>query len=144
MDGYLISEEPLLTDDEARQIRAGIAASDPYLDHPRNYARLAFTIRDSEGGLLGGLLGATIWKWLVIDSLWVSQDARGRGLGDRLMVAAFDLAMARGCSHARLDTFDFQARTFYERHGFQVYGELKGFPDGHSQLHMWRELLQDN
>jgi hypothetical protein len=35
-----------------------------------------------------------------------------------------------------VDTFDFEARGFYERLGYRVYGELAGFPRGHSHLHL--------
>ena len=50
------------------------------------------------------------------------------------------MARARGCRHARLDTFDFQARTFYEQLGYRVYAELPDFPEGHRQFHLIKEL----
>jgi hypothetical protein len=52
--------------------------------------------------------------------------------------AAYD----RGCRRARLDTFDFQARNFYERLGYVVYARLDGFPTGHEQLHMQKTLTR--
>lgn len=39
-----------------------------------------------------------------------------------------------------LDTFDFEARAFYERPGYVVYAQLDKFPAGHVQLHMLKVL----
>ena len=41
---------------------------------------------------------------------------------------------------AWLDTYDFQARPFYERHGYAVFGELDGFPNGHRRWFMRKRL----
>ena len=56
------------------------------------------------------------------------------------LARAEEVAVERGCTHARLDTFDFQARDFYERLGYTVYAELPGFPTGHAQLHLRKVL----
>ena len=56
------------------------------------------------------------------------------------MVQAERMAGERGCTRARLDTFDFQARAFYERFGYTVYAQLDDFPVGHMQCHM-RKIL---
>ena len=58
----------------------------------------------------------------------MAEALRGQGLGSRLLLAAEDLAVSRGCRGSCLGTFDFQARTFYERHGYAVFAELLGFP----------------
>jgi hypothetical protein len=39
-------------------------------------------------------------------------------------------ARQRGCAHAHLRTFSFQARGFYERCGDRVIGALEGYPPG--------------
>jgi GNAT superfamily N-acetyltransferase len=84
-----------------------------------------------------------MWGWLMIDGLWVAPDLRGRGLGSRLLDSAETLAVRRGCSSAWLGTFDFQARPFYERHGYVVFAELPGFPMGHTHFHLRKDLLPD-
>lgn len=139
MDEYTIAEGEPGVDDEAA-IRAGLYAADPAGVPPRDYAPLALVARDRGGALGGGLLGATMWGWLAVDALWVAAGARGRGLGGRLLATAEAAARARGCRHARLDTFDFQARAFYERRGYAVYGRLDGFPPGRAQLHLRKTL----
>jgi GNAT superfamily N-acetyltransferase len=70
--------------------------------------------------------------------LWVAEALRGQELGRRLLLAAEDLAVTRGCRGWWLGTFDFKARTFYERHGYAVFAELPGFPSGHAHFHLWK------
>jgi ribosomal protein S18 acetylase RimI-like enzyme len=77
-----------------------------------------------------------VWDWLQIDTLWVDEAARGRGHGRALVQRAEQIARERGCLNARVDTFDFEARGFYAQLGYRVYGELIGFPHGHSHLHL--------
>ena len=55
--------------------------------------------------------------WL--EDLFVSADARGRGLGRALVEAAFERARARGCARIELDTGEGNpARRLYEELGF--------------------------
>jgi GNAT superfamily N-acetyltransferase len=117
-------------------IRDGIRRADPPDVGPRDWRPLNLGLRGRDGVLVGGMYGATMWEWLMIDGLWVAETLRGRGLGRQLMHSAEAKAIARGCRGAWLGTFDFQARAFYERLGYAVYAELPGFPPGHSHFHL--------
>jgi iron complex outermembrane receptor protein len=46
----------------------------------------------------------------------------------------------RGCHSAYLDTFSFQAKPFYERCGYEVFGVLEDFPKGHQRFFMRKSL----
>ena len=135
---------PVLHDDvsesEAQAILDGVVAFGDRFAPPRGYAPLRLALRDGDGRLIGGLLGAVVWGWLHVDLLWVDEAARGQGHGARLLAEAERRAAAAGCRHARLDTFDFEARGFYERRGYHVYAELEGFPEGHRQFHLRKPL----
>src|SRR5690349_4361666 len=104
MDYDVIEEE----DDAALQaaVRAGIRNADPADVRPRDWRVLSLGLRTNDGSLVGGVYGATMWGWLLIDGLWVAEELRGRGLGRRLMLAAESAAMSRGCRGAWLGTFD--------------------------------------
>lgn len=100
---------------------------------PENYRPLAVFLRDAEGCIVGGAIGHTHWEWLFISHFWVSESLRGGGFGRRILSAAEREAVARGCRHAHLDTFSFQARPFYERLGYEVFGVLEDYPPGHAR-----------
>jgi GNAT superfamily N-acetyltransferase len=85
---------------------------------------------ESGDEIAAGLTSDTYWGWWEILHLWVAEDHRGRGLGRRLMQAAEQEARQRGCRHAHLTTFSFQAPGFYARLGFLVAGQLDDFPPG--------------
>jgi GNAT superfamily N-acetyltransferase len=118
------------------EVRRGIRESDPPDVGSRDWAPLTLALRDDNGSLHGGAYGATMWGWLMLEGLWVSPDLRGRGYGGRLLAAAEALAKARGCRGVSLGTFDFQARSFYERQGYYVFGQLPDFPSGHTHLQL--------
>jgi GNAT superfamily N-acetyltransferase len=94
-----------------------------------------------EGALVGGASGFTLWKWLFIDYLWVSDELRGRGLGAQLLGRAEAAARERGCGAAWLDTFSFQAPGFYTKLGYRHFGQLDDFPPGHARYFMWKPLV---
>jgi GNAT superfamily N-acetyltransferase len=117
-------------------VRRGIRGADPPDVGARGWRALGLALRAPDGSLLGGLYGATMWGWLMIDGLWVAEELRGRGLGRRLLLAAEAAAVERGCRGAWLGTFDFQSCGFYERLGYTVFAELADFPDGHTHYHL--------
>ncbi len=117
-------------------VRAGIRSADPASVRPRDWQRVSLAVRDEEQRVIAGLYGATMWSWLLIEGLWVSTESRGQGLGRRLLLSAEEVAIERKCVGCWLGTFDFQAKSFYERHGYSVFSSLEGFPPGHSHFHM--------
>lgn len=104
-----------------------------------NFAPVIVAARQ-DGQLIGGLVGETGWRWLFVELLWVAEQHRGRGVGRRLLDAAEAEAVRRGARHAYLDTFDFQARPFYERAGYEVFGTLDDYPPGHCRYFLRKDL----
>ena len=124
----------------ARAVRAGLRSNDPPDVGVRDWAEFTLALQDDAGRVVGGLVATSMWRWLSIDALWVDESQRRAGLGSRLVAAAEARALAAGCDHASLSTFDFQAREFYEKQGYVVYGQLDGFPAGHTHFHMRKAL----
>lgn len=101
---------------------------------------LAVFARDRDGSLVGGMHGHVNWTWLHIGLVWVSSARRHRGLGSKLLAEIEAAAIARGCLHAHLDTFSYQARPFYERHGYELFATLEDYPPGHRRFFLKKSL----
>jgi GNAT superfamily N-acetyltransferase len=103
---------------------------------------LSVRARAADGSLAGGLSG---WTWggcLYVDLLWVREDQRAHGLGSQILAAAEQESVRRGCVVASLSTHSFQAPGFYLGRGYVEVGRTDGYPVGHSQLHLRKELLE--
>ncbi|MGF6176690.1 GNAT family N-acetyltransferase [Ensifer sp. 4252] len=92
-------------------------------------------------GKRGGLSGYTAWGWLFVQWLWLPEDLRGQGLAGKLLAAAEEEAIRRGCHGAWIDTFNPQARRAYERQGYECFGELPDFPPGRSRVFLKKLLI---
>jgi GNAT superfamily N-acetyltransferase len=106
-------------------------------DHGKN---LCFVLKSPDGEIVGGLIGATHWEWFYINLMWLKEDVRGKGYGYRLLDLAENEARQRGAKYAYLDTFSFQAPEFYKKYGYEVYGELSDFPQGHQRYFLKKQL----
>lgn len=123
LDGHLAAAD---ADELGRRLDAFNATATGVDDQ----APLRIGARDGEGRLVGGVVGSTWCGWLYVSTLWVDEAFRGAGLGSRLLAAAEAAAVTRGCRHACLSSFSYQARPFYERHGYAVFGQLDDYPPG--------------
>jgi ribosomal protein S18 acetylase RimI-like enzyme len=90
--------------------------------------------------IIAGLLGHTLWNGFFISALWVAEAVRRKGIGRQLLARAEELAIQNGCDHIHLDTFDFQARDFYEKNGFQIFGTIEDYPIGHKRYYLVKRL----
>jgi GNAT superfamily N-acetyltransferase len=91
---------------------------------------LGVELRDGSDALVAALHGWTWAGWLEVRAVWVREDARGRGLGRRLVEAAEAEARARGCTRSLLDTHTFQAPGFYEKLGYAEVATIPDYPPG--------------
>jgi len=136
-DGVQIDNQ--LSEADERAIVGGLLAFNEKWLGPSNDQSVHFVARD-QLGVVGGLLGHTRWKWLYVAKLWVDEPGRGRGIGTKLLNAAEELARNRGCTDASLDTFEYQARPFYEKLGYELFGTLDGYPPGYRQFYLRKRL----
>jgi GNAT superfamily N-acetyltransferase len=100
-------------------------------------------LKDETGQVVGGLSAHTYWDWLEVGDLFVPENWRGQGIGSSLLQTAEALAIGRGARHSFLTTFAFQARAFYEKHGYTVAGTLEGYPPGSAYFWMRKDLEPD-
>ena len=104
------------------------------------YYPVNFFLKSERGETMGGLLGSVWGGWLHITYLWIDEAARGQRWATRLMDEAEAYAVERGCHSATLDTHSFQARPFYEKRGYEVFGTLDAYPEGHKKFFLRKRL----
>lgn len=90
----------------------------------KNSDSVCLTIKNEYDLVIAGLLGEVYGLGLYISILWVDESERGNGLGKILIEKAEVIGLASGCSFITLDTFSFQAPSFYEKMGFEIFGML--------------------
>ncbi len=105
-----------------------------------DYLPINYVLRGERGDVLGGLLGQVWASWRLVTHLWVADAARGLGNGTRLLLEAEAYARARGAISATLETHSFQARPFYEKLGYELYGTLDGYPPDHAKYFLRKAL----
>jgi GNAT superfamily N-acetyltransferase len=103
---------------------------------------LSVKVTDEAGELIGGLAA---WTWgglCGIALLWVREDSRRDGWGSKILRAAEEEALRRGCDRVTVSSFTFQAPKFYQRHGYVETGRTLGIPGGHEDVHMYKSLTE--
>ena len=90
--------------------------------------------------MIAGILGGTYWGWMHLDILWVDEKYRKTGIGSKLLKAAEEEAIRRGCHSVHVDTMSWQAPEFYKKHGYRIIGELDNIPNGNKKYHLVKEL----
>jgi GNAT superfamily N-acetyltransferase len=98
-------------------------------------------IRDRENRVVGGVIGNVFGGWLYVSLLWVEESLRNKGNGTRLLKMIESEAAKLGCKYAHLDTYSFEARPFYEKHGYTLFATLGNYPEGHSKHFLKKTLL---
>ena len=129
-----------MTKGEADYVEQKLVEFADQFTEPRNYRELGVVLRDADGNIVGGITANTVWDWLQIGVLWLPDEMRGKGFGHQLLGRIEELGRQHGCNFARLDTFEFEAREFYEAHGYSIGSQTDDFPKGHTQYHLTKEF----
>ncbi len=115
---YVLSVEDPPSPGDQRLIEAGLTQHALPITGPPGFRPIAVLARDRRRALVAGAVGTLNWNWLHVALL----------------------AADHGCTHAHLDTFSYQARPFYERRGYRVFGILDNDPPGHQRFFMQKSL----
>ncbi len=102
---------------------------------------IAVFCRDETSAIVAGV---SAWTWgncLEITYFWVREDLRGKGYGTRLLTAVEQEGLARGCRLALLNTFSFQAPTFYHKLGYTTFGMVDDYLDGCARYYLRKILV---
>jgi GNAT superfamily N-acetyltransferase len=96
-------------------------------------------LKTPSGEVKGGIYALSWAGMLFIKWLWIDEAYRRHGHGRKLMAAAEEEGRRRGCTAVWLDTFEFQARPFYEKLGYSQFGTLD-YPAGFKRFFLQKAL----
>ena len=128
---------------DVEQVRQGLYRFNMQTMNEWEFLDITILLRDDTNAVQGGIIGSVWSGWLHVEFLWIADAYRHRGYGDQLIAAAEAEARAFGGTSAYVETFSFQARPFYERHGFRVVGEIKDYPPGQTYYLLAKSLTDE-
>lgn len=89
----------------------------------QEYQQISF-VYESEGVVLGRIVGFIHWDHLQIELFYVSNNTQGQGIGTKLLNHVESIAKQQNKSYIFLETMSFNAPKFYEKHGYEVVGKI--------------------
>ena len=102
---------------------------------------LVYLLYNENDEIMGGVQGNyDNFSWLWIDSLWVCERLRGQGFGIKLLNKIETVARKNGCKNSHLTSFSYQASDFYEKQGYEIFGEIKNYNKEHSRCWLKKQL----
>jgi GNAT superfamily N-acetyltransferase len=130
-----LGSEPRSTPDELARITLAIDRWNRDTSGVHDYHHVAIFRRDDEGKIRGPRHRGVWGGWLHVVGLWVDEE-----LGRELVKAAEAEARALGARHAFLETRSFHAPGLSRKLGYVPFGEIEGYPPGHSQVFLRKDL----
>jgi ribosomal protein S18 acetylase RimI-like enzyme len=100
----------------------------------------SFAIVEDDGELIGAVKGNNYYGCGHIDILWIKEQHRNKGYGSMLIEKCEEIMRKRNCLFSTVNTMDFQAREFYERHGFGVEFIRQGLENNTTMYCMRKSL----
>jgi len=101
---------------------------------------LAVQVKSDSGEVIAGAAARSFGDWLLLDTLWVSEVLRGQDVGSQILKKIEVAGKSRGCKKCFLETLHFQAKPFYEKHGYKVQWVQENYPKTGCQYFMVKSL----
>ena len=133
---YFIENNPDASDDKV--IRDGIVDFNGHIIDEKASHFSVFAKDDTQ--IIGGAL---IWEHsdaLYIDVLWCNEQYRKQGIGTKIITMIDDAAKNKGLPKIFVDTYEFQARAFYEKHGFYCIGTITKYLKDYDRIFMRKDV----
>ena len=100
-----------------------------------------YIVTDESGNLLGGcILSVDGLRTASIYDLWVEEAFRRQGMASALIREAEREARKHDCYLAMVGTFDWQAKSFYDKHGYMINDRMTDVPKGHEHYFLTKRL----
>ena len=97
-------------------------------------------VEDDSGQLMAGLVAETFGNLARNRVFICEEDLRGQGIGSQLLQQAESEAKKRNCRFAFVNTYQFQAPAFYQKHGYKEVFTMKNYPYTGQRHYYQKEL----
>ena len=134
---YIIENTPDASDDKV--IRNGIVDFNAQIIREKSSHFSVFAKDFAQ--IIGGAL---IWEHsdaLYIDVLWCNEQYRKQGIGTQIISKIDDVAKNKSLPKIFVDTYEFQAQAFYEKHGFYCIGNIPKYLKNYDRIFMRKDIL---
>ncbi len=89
---------------------------------------------DENHQIIGGLCGDILGRTANVDYAWVDEEKRRQGIATQLFSQLESFAQSKGCKYIQLFTYEFQAKEFYEKLGFECIAIISNWIEGHDAI----------
>ena len=129
-----------LTEEQAEEIETRLEEFDEeYITYKMNgFIRIGM---EDNGRLIAGLDACvTAFRILYVSTVFVDEEYRRKGVGEKLIREMEKRAAAMGVNTIRLDTFNWQGKEFYEALKYTCVGHYDNVEDGYSEYFFLKRL----
>ena len=122
-----------LTEEQSEELNAALEEFDTEHITYRMEGSICLGMQ-KDGELIAGVNAyVTCFKILYIETLFVQEEYRRKGLGKQLITELERRAKEMGINLIRVDTFDWQGKDFYLTMGYELAGQYACDEDGYSE-----------
>ena len=100
---------------------------------------ISFVMKDGTK-IIGGCFCNTFSKCLYVDVMWLDEAYRGHGYGKLMISQAEKIGKENGCVFSHTCTFSYQSPEFYKACGYEVFAEIRDYPDNVIQYFLKKAL----
>jgi len=90
--------------------------------------------------VIGGAIGFIEYNWYFLELLYVDENYRNKKIGTDLIKKIEEVAKEQHLTGIRMETWDFQAKEFYEKNGYIMFAQIKDCPPGTITYFFKKEL----
>ena len=92
--------------------------------------------------LIGGAIGFIQYNWYFLDMLYVDTKYRKKGIATKLITEIEKYSKDKKLTGIRMETWNFQAKGFYEKMGYTVWAQIENCPPGTIDYYLKKNLSE--
>jgi GNAT superfamily N-acetyltransferase len=90
--------------------------------------------------LVGGAVGFIKYNWYYLDLLYIDKNYRGKKIATNLIKKIEEFSKKNNLTGVRMETWDFQAKDFYRKVGYTIFGTIEDCPPGTIEYHLMKKI----